>query len=166
MENQELLRLKQENERLKLLVHEYEQVIIDISAPIIPSILPETILVPITGKLVPERFENIIAKLLKYASTESITTVVIDFSAISLNEIGDIDTFGHYIDNMTKALNLVGVKVLYCGFSSAITQNLISSGLTTSHELRTFMTFKKALQYLMKTKGMAFAAGYEETAKV
>ena len=146
--------LQKEIEALRERLNEYEQIIIDISAPIIPSIVPETILVPVTGILLPERFERIISKLLNYCSGKEITTVVLDFSAISQKEIGDLDIFGHYINNLTASLNLVGVEVMYVGFSPSITQNLIISGLSTDAEIKTFMSFKKALQFLMKQKGL------------
>lgn len=47
-------------------VEEYEAAIADMTAPIIPSIIPQTILVPITGLLMAERFEKITAKILTY----------------------------------------------------------------------------------------------------
>ena len=146
--------LQKEIEVLREKLNEYEQIIIDISAPIIPSIVPETILVPVTGILLPERFERIISKLLKYCSGKDITTIVLDFSAISEKEVGDLDIFGHYINNLTLSLSLVGVEVIYVGFSPSITQNLIISGLSTDTEIKTFMSFKKALQFLMKQKGL------------
>ena len=146
--------LQKEIEVLREKLNEYEQIIIDISAPIIPSIVPETILVPVTGILLPERFERIISKLLKYCSGKDITTIVLDFSAISEKEVGDLDIFGHYINNLTVSLSLVGVEVIYVGFSPSITQNLIMSGLSTDTDIKTFMSFKKALQFLMKQKGL------------
>ena len=146
--------LQKEIEVLREKLNEYEQIIIDISAPIIPSIVPETILVPVTGILLPERFERTISKLLKYCSGKDITTIVLDFSAISEKEVGDLDIFGHYINNLTLSLSLVGVEVIYVGFSPSITQNLIISGLSTDTEIKTFMSFKKALQFLMKQKGL------------
>ncbi|MGN1400818.1 MAG: STAS domain-containing protein [Bacillus sp. (in: firmicutes)] len=146
--------LENEIEILKKRIEEYEAIIADIAAPIIPSIVPETILVPITGKLIPERFEKITAKLLNYSANTDITAIVLDFSAISNNDIGEIDVFGYYIGQLSSSLNLVGVKVLFVGFSPSITHKLITSGLSTDHQLNTFMSFKKALQHLMKEKGL------------
>ncbi|AZB44139.1 STAS domain-containing protein [Bacillus sp. FJAT-42376] len=155
-EENELDGLKSEIERLKQIVADYEQLIKDLSAPIIPSIIPDTILVPFTGMLYAERFEMMIAKITEYTFSRPVNTAVIDFTAISKKEIGEVSVFGRYVENLTSTLNLMGVQVLYVGFTPAITQVLVESGLSFVKELKTFSTFKTALQYLMKEKGIAF----------
>lgn len=148
--------LHEEIRELKKTVLEYESLIKDISAPIIPSIVPETILIPITGRLYSERFEMIIAKILDASYQEGVNNVIIDFTAISKKEIGDIEVFGKYIRNLTSALDMMGVQTLYAGFTPAVTQVLVQSGINIIQELQTFSTFRAALQYLLKEKGLEF----------
>lgn len=153
MEKTELDLMREEIKALKEQLKDSQQLIMDISVPIIPSIIPETILVPISGKLSPERFEMIISKIIMIPFDE-INTVIFDFTSISKNEIGEIDVFGHYIQNLTNTLSLIGVQTMYVGFTPIVTQNLINSGLTLVKDLNTFLSFKQALQYLMKEKGL------------
>jgi rsbT co-antagonist protein RsbR len=65
-------------QELELKIQEYETIISEMSAPIIPSIVPETILVPITGLIRAERFEKIREKLLHFLHNKEIETAIID----------------------------------------------------------------------------------------
>ncbi|MCA0149193.1 MULTISPECIES: STAS domain-containing protein [Rossellomorea] len=155
-ESQEVQRLKQEVKELKEKLAQSEELIKDISAPIIPSIIPETILIPITGRLTPERFEMIISKILDFSYGGDINTIIVDFSAISEKEIGEIDIFGTYIHNMANAIGLMGIETLFVGFTPALTQVMINSGVRELQGIKTFLTFRTALQYLMREKDMEF----------
>lgn len=155
-ESQEVQQLKQEIKDLKEQLAQSEQLIMDISAPIIPSIVPETILVPITGRLSPDRFEKIITKILDVSYGEDINTIIVDFSAISEKEIGEIDIFGTYIHNMAKAIGLMGIETLFVGFTPSLTQVMINSGVRELHGIKSFLTFRTALQYLMREKDIEF----------
>ncbi|WP_175988040.1 STAS domain-containing protein [Bacillus sp. Marseille-Q1617] len=148
--------LKEEISQLKKQLAESEELIRDISAPIIPSIVPETILVPITGRLFPERFEMIITRILNESYREDIHTIIIDFSAISEKEICELDVFGTYIDNMAKAISLMGVEVIFVGFTPSLTQIIVNSGLQQILEVKSFLSFRTALQYLMQQRGLQF----------
>lgn len=155
-ESTQILELKEEIAQLKKQLSESEELIKDISAPIIPSIVPETILVPITGRLSPERFEMIITRILNVSYQEDIHTIIIDFSAISEKEICELDVFGTYIDNMAKAISLMGVEVIFVGFTPSLTQIIVHSGLQQILEVKSFLTFRTALQYLMQQRGIQF----------
>jgi anti-anti-sigma regulatory factor len=148
--------LKEEIAQLKKQLEESEELIRDISAPIIPSIVPETILVPITGRLSPERFEMIITRILNISYQEDINTIIIDFSAISEREIFEMDVFGTYVDNLAKAISLMGIEVLFVGFTPSLTQIIVNSGVQQILEVKSFLTFKTALQYLMNQRGLVF----------
>jgi anti-anti-sigma regulatory factor len=148
--------LKEEISQLKKQLEESDELIRDISAPIIPSIVPETILVPITGRLSPERFEMIITRILNVSYQEDINTIIIDFSAISEREICEMDVFGTYVDNLAKAISLMGIEVLFVGFTPSLTQIIVNSGVQEILEVKSFLTFKTALQYLMDQRGLIF----------
>jgi anti-anti-sigma regulatory factor len=148
--------LKEEIAQLKKQLEESEELIRDISAPIIPSIIPETILVPITGRLSSERFEMIITRILNVSYQEDINTIIIDFSAISEKDICEMDVFGTYVDNLAKAISLMGIEVLFVGFTPSLTQIIVNSGVQQILEVKSFLTFKTALQYLMNQRGLVF----------
>ena len=155
-DQKQIEQLQLEIEELKNRLEESEKLIMDISAPIIPSIVPETILIPITGKLSPERFEKIITKILDVSYGEDINTIIVDFSAISEREIGEVDILGTYIDNMAQAVGLMGIEIIFVGFTPALTQIIINSGVKEIHGVKSFLTFRTALQYLMKEKEIEF----------
>ncbi len=154
---QEAIILREEVLALKKELAEYKQMVKDLSAPIIPSIIPETILVPVTGKLSQERFEMIISILLKECEEKAIETIIMDFTAISKREISETAMLGESIENLVNSLKLMGAETFLVGFTPSFTQELLKSGLTLSQDLNTFLTFRNALQYLMKKKGISFA---------
>ncbi|MEG9299075.1 STAS domain-containing protein [Mangrovibacillus sp. Mu-81] len=155
-ERTQIQELKEEIAQLKKQLEESEELIRDISAPIIPSIVPETILVPITGRLSPERFDMIITRILNVSYQEEINTIIIDFSAISEKDICEMDVFGTYVDNLAKAISLMGIEVLFVGFTPSLTQIIVNSGVQQILEVKSFLSFKTALQYLMNQRGMKF----------
>ncbi|MCP3763162.1 STAS domain-containing protein [Domibacillus sp. A3M-37] len=156
-ETEKIAALQEENRLLKEELAEYKQIVKDVSAPIIPSIIPETILVPITGKLSQDRFETIISSLMNACYENEVETVIIDFTAISKKEIGETAVLGQSIDHLINSLNLMGAETFLVGFTPDFTQDLMRSGMRIRTDLNTFLTFRSALQFLIKKKGMVFA---------
>ncbi|MED1204611.1 STAS domain-containing protein [Heyndrickxia acidicola] len=152
----ELEWMREEIRQLKEQISEYEHLIKDISAPIIPSVVPDTILVPITGRLSTDRFHIIVQKILDTVHTKQVGTVIIDFTAITEKEAGEIEVLGRNIEKLISSLGLMGVQVIFVGFSPSITRVLVKSKLTVLGELKTFLSFRSALQFLMKQKGLKF----------
>lgn len=77
-----------EIQELKELVAHYEKVIHNMSAPIIPSIVPNTILVPIAGFIFRDRFETIRSKVLEYAEKHRETErVIFDFTGVRMEDV-------------------------------------------------------------------------------
>lgn len=149
----ELLRV--DNKRLENRITELENLVRTVSTPIIPSIIPGVVLIPLAGEVSASRFDLIIPELLKHAGAEEIDTAILDFTAISVKGLDDLKILGHYLINLTSSLRLVGSQVLVVGVSPGFAQELTKSQLQFIKELRTFSTFKSALQYLMKEKGLS-----------
>lgn len=148
---------QKEIQELKEQIGTYKQIIESMSVPIISSIIPETVLLPIVGKIFPERFQKIILEISKITKSQYINTVIIDFSGIGEFEIGDLDVFGNSILMLNNTLNLLGIEVLFTGFTPAVSQEIIKSDIQAVKEFKTFLSFRTALQYLMKEKGITFA---------
>lgn len=156
-EIEEIGALHEEIRALKEELAEYKQLMKDVSAPIIPSIVPNTILVPLTGRMSEERFKLIISSLLDACYGNEIETVIMDFTAISKKEIGETVSLGQSIDQLIHSLNLMGAETFLVGFTPEFTQELMRSGMQIRPDLNTFLTFRSALQFLMKKKGMSLA---------
>ncbi|MFD2216227.1 STAS domain-containing protein [Metabacillus endolithicus] len=140
-------------EQLETKIKEYEEVILEMSAPIIPSIVPDTILVPITGILLEERFEKIRIKILSYIQTHDIETAIIDMTDITLDKIEQIGMreLGNEIHQLTDAIFLMGVEPYYVGLSPQLIKEIVTTGVQIKAE--SFSTFQSALKHLMKKKG-------------
>ncbi|MDN7247256.1 STAS domain-containing protein [Planococcus shenhongbingii] len=140
----------QEIKELKELVLHYEKVIQNMSAPIIPSIVPNTILVPIAGFIFRNRFETIRTKVLQYASEHrDIECVIFDFTGV---RIEDVETFDYNelaceLSQLNNALKLMGLRPIYVGFNPRFVREIVHAGIQV--ELEVFNTFRAALKKLL-----------------
>jgi rsbT co-antagonist protein RsbR len=147
------------NERLQELeqkIKEYEIILSEMAAPIIPSIVPETILVPITGLLRMERFDKIREKLLNYIHNKDIETAIIDLTDITGERVEDLclDEIGMELQEMATSMSLMGVRTLFVGMNTELVKQMVLAGIKL--EAQTFSTFQSALKFLMKEKGLEF----------
>ncbi|WP_176167362.1 STAS domain-containing protein [Mesobacillus jeotgali] len=148
-----------ETNRLKELeekIREYETVISEMSAPIIPSIVPQTILVPITGLIRAERFDKIRVKLLNFIHNKDIETAIIDMTDISGERVEDLCLveIGRELQELCSSLSLMGVRTLFVGLNPELVKRMVLDGIKL--EAQTFSTFQSALKHLMKEKGLEF----------
>lgn len=148
-----------ETNRLKELekkIQEYETIISEMSAPIIPSIVPQTILVPITGLIRAERFDKIRGKILNFIHNKDIETAIIDLTDISGERIEDVclEEIGRELHEMASSISLMGVKTLFVGMNPELVKRMVLDGIKL--EAQSFSTFQAALKHLMKEKGLEF----------
>ncbi|WP_301109785.1 STAS domain-containing protein [Sporosarcina sp.] len=152
-EKNQTAEMKALKEKIKL----YEKLIEDLSAPIIPSIVPETFLVPLTGALSVERFMHIQDKIVQKIGDNIVNTVVIDFTDIStlaIEENMGYELLSEKIDELISVLKLMGTETIFVGFSPDFAQNLILSNVSGFSKIKAFTTFRMGLQYLLAQKGM------------
>ncbi|RLQ93371.1 STAS domain-containing protein [Falsibacillus albus] len=134
----------------------YEAVLQEISAPIIPSIVPNTILVPLTGRLDENRLINIREKILKSVYETDIDAAIIDFTGIGSNEVEELGygRLAQEVADLSASLKLMGVEPMYVGFSPKIIKDIVHSGI--DFPFKAHSTFRTALQYLMDGKKLHF----------
>lgn len=139
-----------EIQELKDLVAHYEKVIHNMSAPIIPSVLPNTILVPIAGFIFQDRFETIRSKVLEYAESDRETECVIfDFTGVRMH---DVETFDYNVlatelSHLNNALRLMGLRPIYVGFNPRFVREIVHAGIQV--DLEVYTTFRAALHNLL-----------------
>lgn len=139
-----------EIQELKELVAHYEKVIHNMSAPIIPSIVPNTILVPIAGFIFRDRFETIRSKVLEYAEKHRETErVIFDFTGVRME---DVETFDYNelateLTQLNSALKLMGLRPIYVGFNPRFVREIVHAGIQV--ELEVYTTFRAALKNLL-----------------
>lgn len=153
----EEVRAAQEVHELKEKIIAYEKIIEDLSAPIIPSIVPETILVPLTGALSVGRFMHIQNKIVDRISEHIVHTAVIDFTDIStlaIEENMGYELLSEKINELVSVLQLMGTETVFVGFSPEFAQNLILSNVSKFNTIRAFTNFREGLRYLLDKKGL------------
>ncbi|TWT03288.1 STAS domain-containing protein [Planococcus sp. CPCC 101016] len=141
---------EQELAALKKRLVYYEKLIKNMSTPIIPSIVPKTILVPIAGFIFTDRFDMIRTKVLKYAEKNRETErVIFDFTGVTTDDIADFDYNGlaSELSQLNSALSLMGLRAIYVGFNPLFVREIVHAGIQV--ELEVYTTFRGALEQLL-----------------
>lgn len=144
--------MSQENEILELKekIAYYERIIKTMSTPIIPSIVPKTIMIPIVGYMFKERFENIESQTLQYVGEHrEVEKAVFDFSAVSLEDVEafDFNDLALSISRLNSSLRLMGIRPIYVGFNPRFIREIVHANIHV--ELETYNSFKVALNRLL-----------------
>ncbi|WLV24952.1 STAS domain-containing protein [Aciduricibacillus chroicocephali] len=149
--------MSNEIDELKARLREYEQLVEELSAPIIPSIIPETILVPLMGTLTEQRFQLIQEKVLNTIANDGSDTVLIDFTGINLNDVDrmGLDGLSCQVSQLNSALDVMGVKTVFVGFSPEFVRAIVTAGVDVSR-YHVHASFRTALQHVMRDKGLEF----------
>ena len=140
---QEVLKLREELEY-------YKGIVYSMSSPIIPSIVPKTILVPVAGYIYRERFNNIETSTLHYISEHrEVENVVFDYTGVSTDDLSSMDynELAMAISNLNSSMKLMGIRPIYVGFSPRLIQEIVRAGVHV--EIETFQSFRTALQGLV-----------------
>ncbi|MBM7579091.1 STAS domain-containing protein [Jeotgalibacillus terrae] len=147
--------LKEEIVKLNQKVERYESYIKELSAPIIPSIVPHTILVPLTGGLTEERFEHVVETIVRFLEDGEVENVLIDLTGTNINhvDVSDYQLIAAKMKDLVGAVKLMGAKTIFVGFSPLFAREMVLSGVLKDIRIQSFSTFRSALQHLMKTNG-------------
>ena len=146
--------MQQTIDQLREQVAELESLISQIMVPIIPSILPDTILIPFAGELTPEFSRNVVSKVLNHVAATNTQTAILDFTALSIENPDSLSVFGKAIEELSASLSLMGIEVITVGFTPHFAREVTMSGLPLVNKLKSFSTFRSALQHLMKQRGL------------
>lgn len=140
---QEILELKEQLEY-------YKSIVYNMSSPIIPSIVPKTIMVPVAGYIYRERFNNIETEVLTYiAEHREVENVVFDYTGVSTDDVSsfDFNELALAISNLNSSLKLMGIRPIYVGFNPKLIQEIVRAGVHV--EIETYQLFRNALQSLL-----------------
>ncbi|MER2090246.1 MAG: STAS domain-containing protein [Sporosarcina sp.] len=140
--------------QLKAKIASYEKILIETSAPIIPSIVENTILVPISGHISQERFNMIRTRVLDYVGGHRGTIcAVIDFTGVGINDIEEFDfsLLTLEIDQLNNTLKLMGVRPIFVGFNPCLVREVVQAGIHVNIE--TYVNFRTSLQVLLAENG-------------
>ncbi|MCG7336064.1 STAS domain-containing protein [Sporosarcina sp. ACRSM] len=142
--------LENEIQALKTKIAFYEKMINEIAVPIIPSIVDNTILVPISGYTTQDRLENIRNRILDYLGEHrDINCTVCDFTGVGTDQIQDLDynILAHEISQLDSSLKLMGVRPIFVGFNYLLVKEIVHAGVHV--HIETYVNFKTALATLL-----------------
>ena len=140
-----------EIQELKEKITYYQEIIKKMSAPIIPSVVPSTILVPIAGYMFRERFESIQTNTLAYVGLHRDTEkAIFDFTGVTVEDIitFDYNELANEIYQLNNSLKLMGIRPIYVGFNPRFVREIVHAGIQV--EIETYRSFRMALQQLLK----------------
>ncbi len=135
---------------LKEQIARFEKIIMTMSTPIIPSIVPKTILIPIVGYMYKERFDNIETQTLAYIGEhKEVENVIFDFTGVSLEHIQtfDYNDLALSINRLNSSLRLMGIRPIYVGFNPSFIKEIVYASLHV--EIETYKDFRAALNHLL-----------------
>ena len=135
-------------------IKELEAIVQKVSVPMIPSIIPDTLLVPLTFDISVKYFDQVIQIILNYVNDTEFDSIILDFSGFILKDCDNLELFSKNIDNLVSSLKVMGIQVLVVGLSPVFVKDLVLCQLPFMNSLPSFSTFKAALQWLMKEKGL------------
>ncbi|EIM08129.1 sensory regulatory protein anti-sigma antagonist [Planococcus antarcticus DSM 14505] len=141
---------QQEIQQLKEQLIYYQKLIKNMSAPIIPSVVPKTILVPIAGFIFTDRFDMIRTTVLMHAEKHRDTErVIFDFTGVTTDNLTEFDYNGlaSELSQLNSALSLMGLRAIYVGFNPLFVREIVRAGIQV--ELEVYTTFKFALEHLL-----------------
>jgi len=148
--------LDYENEidQLKAKIASYEKILLNTAAPIIPSIVENTILVPISGHTDKHRFDLIRTCVLSYVEEHRGTIcAVFDFTGVGAKDVDEFDfnLLTLEINQIDQTLKLMGVRPIFVGFTPRIVREIVQAGIDLNIE--TYVNFRTSLQVLLLEKG-------------
>jgi len=145
---------EKEIQQLKTKIAYYELVIHELSAPIIPSLIEDTILVPIAGPISQSRLESIRTRVLDYcADHRDMNCAIFDFTGVDIKDLEQLDfnTFTIGISQLNAALKLMGIRPICVGFNIQLVREIVQAGIHV--DIETYANFKIALTVLYNSNG-------------
>lgn len=135
---------------LKEKIAYYEKIILAMSTPIIPSVVPKTIMIPIVGYIFTERFTNIENQTLQYIGEHrEVEVAIIDFTGVSLHDLEtfDYNELASFISRLSSSLRLMGVRPIYVGFNPRFIREIVHSSIQV--DVETYKSFRIALNQII-----------------
>ncbi|AYC30060.1 STAS domain-containing protein [Paenisporosarcina cavernae] len=148
-----------ELQMLREKVERYVEIIRNMSTPIIPSIVPSTILIPIAGYIDQTRFEAIRSKTLAYIGNSRDTErAIFDFTGVTIEDVASFDynSLASEIFQLNDSMALMGVRPIYVGFNPRFVREIVHAGIQV--EIETYVTFRAALQQLIRETSTPLAS--------
>ncbi|UCZ52034.1 PAS domain-containing protein [Bacillus shivajii] len=128
------------------------QLIEEISTPVLPTILENTLLVPLIGTYDVRRIEMLKEKVLWEAADNDTDHLIFDMT--SLTAIDDYTIIDQFY-NINETVAVTGVETYFVGFSSELVKKFIQHGIKMTN--KSFPKYNQALIHIMDKEGLEIA---------
>ncbi|WP_409294115.1 STAS domain-containing protein [Peribacillus sp. SCS-26] len=129
-------------------IKEGQDLLDEIDTPIFQTVLPFAALSPIMGRMTEHRLDSMQMKILSYCAKSQITSMILDFSSFEYS-LEPFEVNG--INNMIKALRLMGVQASLVGIGSKMAQSIVEKQV--SFDADSFQSFQQCMYAIMDEKG-------------
>ncbi|MFJ7745318.1 STAS domain-containing protein [Peribacillus sp. NPDC097295] len=139
---------KSANESLKK-IKENQEVMEELATPIVQTMLPDVLLVPLIGRIDEWRMESMQSTVLQKSTDFHAEVLILDFSGITYTKD---DNMFSLLDQLVGALALMGTETMFVGFTPAVVRQIIK--LDFSHQVKSFLSFAQAMEHIVKRRGI------------
>lgn len=130
-------------------IKEGKELLLEIDTPIIPTYDDSAALVPVVGRITPDRLELIQEKILQYVKDHGNAFIIFDFTSFE-HTFDPFELDG--IRKIFKALGLMGVEPVVVGIGSKMAHSMIKTDIKL--DVKPFNSFKQGMQYIMDKNGL------------
>ncbi|WP_017726857.1 hypothetical protein [Halalkalibacterium ligniniphilum] len=128
---------------------ETQELIEEISTPILATMVEGALLVPLIGTFDRRRFELLQKKLLQTCVDNATESLIFDFEGITAN---NSEEFLSKLGTLASTVTLIGAQPIFVGFPIEVVKKMVTAGL--KRDVKTFRTFRQASHYLLKKQGL------------
>ncbi|WP_409292657.1 STAS domain-containing protein [Peribacillus sp. SCS-37] len=129
-------------------IKEGQDLLDEIDTPIFQTVLPFAALCPIMGRMTEHRLDAMQMKILTYCVKSQVTSMILDFSSFEYS-LEPFEVTG--INNMIRALRLMGVNASLVGIGSKMAQSIVDKRV--NFEADSYQSFQQCMYGIMEETG-------------
>jgi len=125
-----------------------QKLINELSTPILPSMLSNTLFVPLIGTFNERRIDHLTSKLLQEVLKTGADYLVFDLSGLTMIES---ETVSEQLDKVIESACLMGSVVFFVGFTKHLVKEFVK--IDRKYKLNTFPHYRQAMNHIMELEG-------------
>ncbi|WP_425335372.1 STAS domain-containing protein [Salipaludibacillus daqingensis] len=125
-----------------------QKLINELSTPVLPSMLSNTLFVPLIGSFNEKRIDHLTSKLLQEVLRSDADYIVFDMSGVTIMEN---ETVAQQLDKVVESVYLMGPDVFFAGFTKELVKEFVK--LDNKYKQNTFPHYRQAMNHIMKMEG-------------
>ena len=127
-----------------------QEVIAELSTPIVKTVLEGVLLVPLIGRIDECRMESMQTTVLEKCADYNAESIILDFSGITYS---NNENMFHLLDQLAGALALMGTETMFVGFTPDVVRKIYNFDFM--NEVKSYLSFSQAMAAIMKRRKVA-----------